>query len=141
MNALLRSRICNQLAIHHPGSLNYGIFILFQAWKGGNRPGSRERVRSAVAYWPPKSNPMHGLFHEFVSNASSMARNHFIMRHLAHCKLRTVGIVHDPVKNGPTRGPSFHTLWRSCREIPDKCTVFFTNLYRMLHQWLGAAST
>jgi len=44
----------------------------------------------------------HGLFHEFVSNASSMAWNHFIMKRLAHCKLGTEEIDHDHVKHGPT---------------------------------------
>jgi hypothetical protein len=51
---------------------------------------------------------MHGLFHEFVSNASSMAPSRFNMKNLARAKLATVDINHDPVKNGPTRGPSFH---------------------------------
>ena len=63
------------------------------------------------------------------------------MASLFYSKLGTVRIDNDPVKDGPTRGPSFHALWRSCREIPDKCTVCFTNWFRILHQWLGAAST
>jgi hypothetical protein len=53
---------------------------------------------------------MHGLFHEFVLNASSMAPSRFNMKRLSHAKLTAVGIDHDPVKNGTTRGPSFHSL-------------------------------
>jgi hypothetical protein len=56
------------------------------------------------------SRQMHGLFHEFVLNASSMAPSRFNMKRLAHAKLTAVGIDHDPVKNGTTRGPSSHSL-------------------------------
>jgi len=59
-----------------------------------------------------------------------MARNRFIMKHIAHRKLETVGIDHDPVKHGPTRGPRFDALFRTGRQIPDKCTVTFTKFYR-----------
>jgi len=65
-----------------------------------------------------------------------MVWNLFSMKRLAFSKLGTVKI--DP--DGPTRGPSFHALWRTGRQIHDKCTTGFTNLYRMLHQWLETAS-
>ena len=69
-----------------------------------------------------------------------MARIRFHMGRLPHVNLGTVGIDHAPVKHDPTRGPSFHALWRSGREIRDKCTVCFTNWYGMLHSWLQAPS-
>jgi hypothetical protein len=68
-----------------------------------------------------------------------MARNRFIMERLAHCKLGTEGIDHDPVKNGPTRGPRFDALLRTGRQIPDKCTVSFTKFYRTSKALRGRA--
>jgi len=68
-----------------------------------------------------------------------MARNRSIMKRLAHSKLGTVGIDHDRVKHGPTRGPRFDALLRTGRQIRTEYTVCFTNLYRMLHQWLKTA--
>ena len=50
-------------------------------------------------------------------------------------------IDHDPVKHGPTRGPRFDALLRTGRQIRTQYTVCFTNLYRMLHQWLGTTSS
>jgi len=61
------------------------------------------------------------------------------MKRLAHCKLGTEGIDHDPVKNGPTRGPRFDALLRTGRQIRTQYTVCFTNLYRMLRRWLGTS--
>jgi hypothetical protein len=84
---------------------------------------------------------MHGLFHEFISNASSMARNHFIMKRLAHFKLGTVESDHDPVKHGPTRGPRFDALLRTGRQISDKYTVSFTKFYRTSKTLRGRASS
>jgi len=44
-------------------------------------------------------------------------------------------------RNGPTRDPTYNQCCTVIREIPDKCTLCFTNWYRMLHSWLGSAST
>jgi hypothetical protein len=76
---------------------------------------------------------MHGLFHAFVSNASSMAPSRFNMKSLAHAKLTTVDINYDLVKNGPTRGPCL-------RLVVHRDSRYSRQMHGLFHEFVSNAS-
>jgi len=79
------------------------------------------------------SRQMHGLFHACVLNASLMAASRFNMERLAHAKLATVDINHDPVRNGPTRGPSFHS-------VVNRDSRYSIQMHGLFHEFILNAS-